>query len=522
MKKILLFPLIFVLLLAGCASPKQRQSAQEMRLNLVTDPTTLDLAKAIDLNAQQVIRMLYEGLTRIGRGERPELALASSVEISEDFKTYTFTLRDAKWANGAPITADDFVFSYQRALDPSFPSDSASMLYVIQNGKEIKEGRLDKGQLGVEAVDEKRLRITLRGPIPYFLEMVSMPVFFPLPRQWTERHPDFAQHEEELISSGPFRLVRWKRGDEMLLLKNPHYWDRESVKLNRIQLVMVDPEAELALFLNKELDWAGSPLSSIPVEGAKELAGKYPLRIKPYAATALIRLNVRRSPLSNKAFRRSLGLAIDRKALTEHVLCQGQLPATTFVPAALRLQNRPTFEDNAVEEAKRALQEAALEALPEITLLYAHSKRNHLLAQALQEQWRRALGVKVRLLAMEGKVYFAKLSVGDYDMALGDWIADVNDPIDFLGIFQTKERGPNRTGWENETYKELLEHSWTIANKEERLAVLADAEKILLDEMPIIPLDQTTMVYVHHPKVKGVSLSSLGNIELKKGFIEED
>ena len=522
MRTIVAFFLLFVFLLTGCRISPAQKETQEFRVNLVTNPTTLDPAKARDLDAFSVLRMLFEGLTRIGTSEEPELALASALSISEDQKTYTFILRPSRWSFGDSLTAHDFVFAWRRALDPAFPSDYSSQLYVIKNGKEIKEGKVAKEELGVCALSNTILQVELTKPIPYFLELLSFPVFFPLPQEWVERHPGFANDVSEYVSNGPFRLKKWKYDDELVLIKNTFYWDSETVKLKKVTLVMVDPEAEISMFLNNELDWAGSPMSSLPVDSLKALNTEGRVKIKPFTGMVFIRLNTTKPALRNPTFRRAMGLAVNRKELVEHVTRGGQIPSTTFVPERLRHPNCPSFKDGAVEEAKELLEKVDMSAHPEVTLLYSMGKRSHLVAQALQDQWRKSLGVRIKLEASERKVFFGRLSKGDFDMALADWVADFNDPINFLEILKSKDQGTNRTGWESKKYAQMLESSFSISNKEERLALLADAEKLMLDEMPIIPLDQAAMVYIHHDWVKGVFVSSMGNLELKKAYIEHE
>ena len=523
MRTIIASMILFVCLSAGCGSPSSQKKTQEFRVNLGLNPTTLDPAKARDLDAFSVLKMLSEGLTRIGVNEKPELALASQLSISEDQKTYTFTLKKSQWSNGAPLTANDFVYAWRRAIDPDFPSDYASQLFLIKNGKEIKTGKIKKEELGVRALDEKTLQIELVRPTPYFLELLSFPIFFSLPEKWVEQHPHFAEKVKEYVSNGPFRLDQWKYDDELVLTKNKRYWDKETVHLEKVTLVMVEREAELLMFERKELDWAGSPMSSLPVDALNRLtADGKKVVMKPFTGMVFIRINTQKPYLDNPDFRKALGYAVNRKEIVDHVMRSGQVPSTNFVPQTLRLSGPPCFEDDATEKARQCLSQVDITEKPEITLLYCNGKRNHLKAQTLQEQWRRALGIVVKLQASEKKVYFGRLSKGDFDMALGDWVADFNDPINFLEVLKTKEQGTNKTGWENPQYTAMLERSFSIADKEERLRLLADAEKIMLDEMPIIPLDQAAMVYVYHDWVKDVFISSMGNMELKRARIAHE
>jgi len=255
--------LFWVFLSAGCHSSSSPVRERELRINLGQNPATLDPAKARDLNTLTLLRMLFEGLTRLSKEEKPELALAKEVSLSQDLKRYTFALKESFWSEGTPLTAYDFVYAWRRALSPAFPSDYAAQLYVIKNGRAVKEGKLLQEELGVKALDERTLQVDLERPAPYFLELLSFPIFFPLLQSRQESYSRFVDHEDSLVGNGPFCLKRWKQDDSLLIEKNERYWDSKSVKLKRVFFVMVDSETELALFEKGELDWAGSPLSSL-------------------------------------------------------------------------------------------------------------------------------------------------------------------------------------------------------------------------------------------------------------------
>ena len=513
--------LFWVFLSAGCHSSSSPVRERELRINLGQNPATLDPAKARDLNTLTLLRMLFEGLTRLSKEEKPELALAKEVSLSQDLKRYTFTLKESFWSEGTPLTAYDFVYAWRRALSPAFPSDYAAQLYVIKNGRAVKEGKLLQEELGVKALDERTLQVDLERPAPYFLELLSFPIFFPLLQSRQESYSRFVDHEDSLVGNGPFCLKRWKQDDSLLIEKNERYWDSKSVKLKRVFFVMVDSETELALFEKGELDWAGSPLSSLPIDALKELQKRGRVKQKTFCATSFVRLQTQKGPLAIPAFRRALSLAVNRKEIVEHVTCGGQLPSTTLVPPSFRLHPRELFEDGATAQAKELFKESQVRLTRPLTFLYCNGTRNHLIAQALQEQWRKALGVLVRLEAAERKIFFSRLSQGDFELALGDWVADFHDPVNFLEILKTKDAGTNRTGWENALYTEMLERSFSIAASKERFSLLAEAEKILLDEMPLIPLNQAAMLYLHQDKIKGVSISSMGNMELKWAYFDE-
>lgn len=509
----LLRALFLICVLCGCQKSAIKQNAQEVSINVMDEPQTLDPRKARDLNSTTIAKMLFEGLTRVSAQDHAELALAQSVAISSDLKTYTFQLRESQWANGDPLTASDFAYSWKTALSADFPSDNAFLLYVIKNAKGAKEGKISPDEIGVRALDSLTLEVELENPTPYFLELLASPIFFPVHQKSDAAALDWALNAERFVGNGPFRWREWKHQDHLTLEKNPLYWDAPTVKLERLELCMVKEETEFNMFEKKELDWAGSPLSVLPTDALQTLRLSPLLKIKETLGTSFIRINTARTPLDRIALRRALGLAVNRKLIVDHVTQGNQIPATGLVPSSFKLHTSPYFADGDAAEASALFQQCG--EVGEISLIYRASERNQMIAQAIQQQWFEALGVRVRLEAIEGKVYFDRTSKGDFDLSLGNWIADFPDPINFLEVFKCKSGGSNNTQWENPRYAAFLDQSSLEANPEVRRLLLAEAEKILIDEMPIIPIFYTTMLYVNQPELKGVVLSSMGGIDFK-------
>jgi len=492
-----------------------------LRINLASEPQTLDPRAARGLSDLTLMRMFFEGLTRIGKEEKPELALASKVDISEDLKTYTFHLRAANWTNGEPVTAEDFAYAWKKILDPKFPSDSAFQLYVIKNAKAVKQATAPIDALGVQVVDAQTLKVELEQPTPYFLELVASPCFFPVHKKTDETNTHWMENASSYVSNGPFSLAEWKHQNCILAKRNPTYWDSQAVALSEIEMVMVKEETELKMFEKRELDWAGSPLSALPVDALRELKSGKHLHVKPSLGTYFLRANVEKPPFDNPKIRWAFALAIHRQAIVEHVTQGNQIPATSIVPISMHLQNEPYFQDGDVEMA-RSLFKAILselkiskEEFPEVVLTYAMNERNHLIAQALQQQWFEALGVHVRLEGIERKVYFDRLSKKDYQLSSGNWLADFNDPINFLEVFKYKATGTNNTQWEDPNYTELLDDSMRLSDLEKRKQILRHSERILMDAMPVIPLYHYTLLYLKDDKLKDVVLTSMGQVDFK-------
>ncbi len=515
---------------AACSSSQEQGKKANpiaMRVNIGDEPATLDPRKARDLSSLTLIRMLFEGLTRINREEKPELALAESVIISADLKTYTFHLRAAHWTNRDPITAEDFAYAWKKILDPQFSADNAFQLYVIKQARAAKEGSVPLDQVGIRVLDPLTLEVTLENPTPYFLELTAFPAFFPVPRKIDQINPRWAENQTTFVSNGPFALKNWKHQDLIDLCKNDDYWDASTVKLQALQLVMVERETELKMYEKNELDWAGSPLSILPVDALKHLRALTTLKTKPLLGTYFFRANIDKPPFHSLKIRKAFALAIDRKAIIDHVLQGNQIPATGLVPVSMGLQTHPYFMDadrlQARDLFEQALQESDLtrETLPPISLMYAAGERNHLIAQAIQDQWFTAFGIRINLEAIEGKVYFDRLSKQDYQLASGSWIADFNDPINFLEVFKFKNASTNNTNWVHPAYIQLLDTSSKTQDSDARQQILSRSEKLLMEEMPIIPIFHYTMLYVDRDRVKDVFVSSMGNIDFKWAYIEK-
>ncbi|MBI2742367.1 MAG: peptide ABC transporter substrate-binding protein [Chlamydiales bacterium] len=518
---------IVALSFSSCQPSPKQQNRQALRINLAEDPQTLDPRAARNLNDWAVMRMFFEGLTRIDKEEKPALALASKIEVSEDLKTYTFHLRPSRWSNGDPVTAEDFAYTWKKILDPQFPADYAFQLYVLKNGKAAKQGAVSLDEIGIEVVDPLKLKIELEQPTPYLLQLLASPCFYPVNKRVDQTDPTWMQKAETYVSNGPFLLTELKHRDLIKVRKNEKYWDKDAVSLNEIEIVMVREETELKMFEKEELDWAGSPLSTLPVDALKELKNEKILQTKPILGTHFLRANVDRPPFNHPWIRWAFALAVDRQSIIEHVMQGNQIPATGLVPVALNLQKEPYFQD---ADGKMALSlfDASLKELgierkkfPEITLTYVQSERNHLLAQALQQQWFEALGVRVKLEAVERKIYFDRISKQDYQLCSGSWIADFNDPINFLEIFKYKKASTNNTQWESPQFAQLLDTSSKLLDPEQRHEVLSQSERILVDEMPMIPIFHSTLLYLKNKNLQGVVLTSMGHIDFKWAYFEE-
>lgn len=521
--------LLLALLLFTLSCSPSPDSKKLLRINIKDEPQSLDPRRARDLNAATLMHMLFEGLTRIGKDGSAELALAREMQVGEDGKTYTFHLRPALWSDGSPVTSFDFAASWRRTLDPAFPTDLAYQLYIIKGAKEAKSGEASIEEIAVQTPDASTLIVELEEPIPYFLELLTAPSFFPVPQALDAKNNKWTESLGAYVSNGPFVLRAWDHSSKIQVAKNPLYWDAAQVRLPGIEMVMVNPETELRMYKDSQLDWAGSPLSNLPPDSVTYLKENRDLQVKPLLGTYFLRINTESHPfLSHPLTRRALAFSIDRQAITEHILQGGQLPATALVPPTMGLSAKGYFNDADGKKAQDLLalyferEELAREEVPVLSLLYAVGERNHTIASALKEQIETGLNVRVELEAAERKIFYERVSKKEYQIAAGSWIADFNDPINFLEVFKFKEGSTNNTGWENAKYIECLNRSNLCNNIEERKKILRDAERILIDQMPFIPIFHFALNYLQKPEVKDIALSPMGQIDFRWCRLEDE
>lgn len=507
---------------------KKSKKAQEITFNIEKHPATLDGRKSTLLRDFNLIRTFNEGLYRINKQGEAAPAIAESCTILPDNKTYIIKLKQTLWSDGVPLTAYDFIFAWKSALAKDFPAPSVSLLFPIKNAKAIKEGRIPASMLGAHTQGAYTLVVELENETPYFKELLTHPIYFPIGESIDTDNLDSKSYASDYICNGPFKIVSNKLNNEIVAVKNPRYWDKDAVKLDKITMIVVDPDTAFNMYKNKELQLIGAPFSHIPPDAIKGLNGNANLKKSPMLRTHMIRVNTSHGLLHNKDFRKSLALSINRKEIVEHVLSSAAEIATGIVPTSLGLQEAPYFSDADIEGAKMHLDKACKEhkinksKLPTLTFTYCGSGNNHKIAAALQDGWRTSLGLDVILEPLEQKVYLDRMSKGDYQLASGAWAADFKDSINFLEVFKTKNGASNHTYWESPDYIKAIESTYACANKKERKEALMEAESILIDEMPAIPVYHYSMLHLQDPHLKDVVQSETGILELKWAYLTED
>ncbi len=492
--------------------------------------TELDPHLVTGVAEGNVLRALFEGLvTEHPVDLRPVPGVAERWEVSADGLAYTFHLRaDARWSNGEPVTARDFVDSFRRILTASLAADYANMLYILQGAEAFHKGtQSDFAQVGAQALDPRTLRLTLEHPAPYFLSLITNPPWYPVPLGTIRQHGSPYQRGNpwtragNLVGNGPFLLRKWQPNQVIIAAKSPFYWDAATVRLQAIHFYPLDSvDAEERAFRAGQLHLTEfAPVGKID---AYRRNSPHLLRLDPYLGTYFYRLNTRRAPLNDVRVRRALALAVDRDALVTKILRGGQRPAHALTPPGTAGYTAAAGIPSDAAAARQLLQKAGFEGgkgFPPLDLLFNTSENHRLLAEALQERWRVVLGIEVRLTNQELKVTHAARRAGDYQILRSDWIGDYLDPLTFLDIFRS-DSGNNYTGWSNREYDAALFAAARTSDPAARFALLQKAESLLVEGVPLIPLYHYTHVFLLHPAVKGWHPNLLDHHPYKHVWLE--
>lgn len=495
------FWLVLLISLTNCDHAKISQPVHEYRIALSKEPDTLDCRQARSLESATFCHLLFDGLYRWGDNGEPELSLAESVAIHDSDRVYTFTIRPCQWSNGDPVTAYDFEYTWKQILSPSYPSPLAYQLFVIDGAKEAKLGKGDLDRVGIRALDDHTLQVRLKTATPSFPSLLCSMSFCAVNSRLDQKDPSWAHAKDDsFVSNGPFNLKEWKLQEEIVLQESTSYWKQVSAEKRpscALSFVISDENTALGLIESGGLDWAGSPVSQLSSEFLAQSKFQDHLQRVDAAATEFIRVNSTHPILQNIKIRQALSTAIDRDELVEQLLNGYGSPAQHLVPPCTSRQpytSKPR-KGNPKQLFEEGLEELGIAKaeLPPIRLSYS-STRRHQLAQYLQAQWRKTLGLEIQIERLEAGVLYSELSELSYDLAIGCWFADYNDPVNFLEVFKYRKNGTNQTGWENPVFALLIDRSNRESNRLSRMTYLKQAERILERELPIIPIYHYEMV----------------------------
>jgi oligopeptide transport system substrate-binding protein len=485
-----------------------------LRIGNGDEPQDLDPQVVTGVPESRILESLIEGLLAPDPHDlHPVPGLAESWEISPDGLVYTFHLRaNARWSNGDPVTADDFIASYRRMLTPALAAPNAFQLWYVTGAEEYNKGRLtDFSRVGFRAPDPRTFQVTLRHPTPFLLKLIATNFTWdPVPVRVIAQYGPIDQQSTpwtragHFVGTGPFRLKEWRSNQRIVVERNPHYWDAEHVRLDGIEFLPVqDAATEERMFRAGQMDVT----ETMPISKVETYRRERPqdLHIDPHAAVYFYRCNTTRPPLDDARVRRALALAVDRESLVRNVTRSGQRPAYAVSYPDNSGYTARAHLTGGVEEARRLLAEAGHpggRGLAPIHLLYNTQEGHRAIAEAIQAMWRKNLGVEVELENQEWKVFLQTVHSQAYQMARAGWTADFTDPHVFLEIWVTGN-GNNDTGWSNAEYDRLAAAALAAGTQAERYACYQKMDAILVDECPVIPLYYYTHAYAMSPRVHG-------------------
>lgn len=514
--------LMLLLACTGCkAADRGDDRAPSFRFALASDPETFDPARVTGVIEGRIVQQLYEGLVVVapaGDGVAP--GVAERWELMDDGVTYRFTLReDARWSNGDAVTAHDFVFAWQRILNGDVVSEYAPFLYYIRGAEAVHEGGspdasgsdVHRANPGFRALNRRVLEVVLHEPTPYFLQMLTYPVFFPVHRESIERAGQRdAFRPGTVVSNGAYTLAEYRLQSRISLHRNERYWDAANVAFERVVAqIIVDRASATVAYQQGQVDW----VADLPDQQIPFLAAEPGFRSHPGLGTYFFRLNTTRPPLNDLRVRRALALALDRASLCRCTI-NGAQPAASMVPP---MEGYPQ-QDLLVydpDEARRLLAEAGYPGgagFPTMTLLYNTSENHRTIAQALQDRWKVELNIDVELENREWRVYLGAMDDLDYDIARAGWIGDYVDPNTFLELF-TADNPNNDTGYASPAYDAAVEAAKRTRDETRRRELLREAERRLLTDVPVIPLYFYRQQQLVSPRICGFE-SNLRDIHL--------
>lgn len=529
--------------------PSELNDPQELRYNISAEPKTLDPQLNSAMETSSLLSNIFAGLMKLDENDQPVFSAAESVDVNADKTVYTFKLReDGRWTDGKPVTAEDFKYAWLRCLDPNtkpVPSEYAYQLYYIKNAEKFNKGEGKAEDVGIKALDERTLEVTLEAPCDYFLSMLILPRFFPVRKDIVESNPDkWATTKETFVTNGPFKFESWSNKENIVIVKNDQYFGKDNVALTKITFTFIeDSQTALAAFQSGEIDALEGP----PAHQIQDLINSGTAKVMPYIGTYYYVFNLRedlkdKNPALYEAFnkkevRQAINLAIDKKALVDNITKGQQTPAWSFIPKGIKDINGKDFVDKTndlrrdngdVAKAKELLANAGYpngEGFPPIVLKYNNSTGHQNVAVALQAMLKQNLNINVTLANEEWAVFQTSRTMGDFEMARHGWIADYSDPMSMLDLLVSDRGsgfwGNNDAHFKNDAYDNLIKEAKLVTDTNKRFELMHEAEAILFEEVPVIPLYYYTSIVCYKDYAKGIRKSSLGFLYFENAYIQK-
>ena len=515
---IALSALALVAQMSACKSPPQSRSASHFRVNLGTEPPSLDWSLATDHVSFNVVSNLMVGLTEFDKDLKPAPVIAKSWEILDGGKRIVFHLRDdVLWTDGKKVRARDFEYSWKRLLNPKTASQYAYILFDVANAQEYNEGKIkDPARVGVQATDDQTLVVTLRHPASYFLAITTFEVTFPQRQDIIEKFDTRWTEPENIVTNGPFRMTSWKHENEIELSANEKFF-RGKPTIEKVTMFMVNEKTTaVTMFEQGSLDFMDESHSIPPLD--KPRLSKMPgFKVVPQLRGEYYSFAVDRKPFDNPALRKAFAMAIDREVLPK-ILQGGPTPASSWIPPGMLAHNPEIGLRFDPAEARRLLKEAGYpdgKGLPPIVLGYNTDEEKKLIAEAVQSMWQKHLGVVVRLENQEWKVFLKKLQTDPFPIFRSGWGADYPDPDNFMKLF-TSNSGNNHGRWKNARYDRLLDLAAREQDAKKRSQLYDEAQRLLTEiDVAIVPLYWKSEATMLNPKFTGLEYNSMARMDLR-------
>ncbi|MEJ8752768.1 peptide ABC transporter substrate-binding protein [Lagierella sp. ICN-221743] len=539
--RLLALMLGFVMLLSACGNGGQKQGTGQagngnaasneeagredgvFDVNIASEPQSIDPALNSAVDGAIMISHLFESLIRWdddGNGNAVlKPGIAESWDVSDDGLTWTFHLRDAKWSDGKPVVAEDFVYAWNRLVNPDTGADYEYMLDMVKG--------YDEKKLDISAPDEKTFVVNLSVKCPYFEEICAFPAVMPVRKDAVEGTENWTNSADTLISNGPYVLKDWKHNQVIEMEKNPEYYDADSVKAEKLAFHLQDDQnAIYASYRSGDLDF----INSVPQEEVQKLLDTKELKVLPQVGTYYVVFNTEKEPFNDARVRKAFSLVIDRDFIVKQVSGKGEEPASGYVPSGVYDVDGAEGDDfrtkggdyysikvddyeKNVKEAKKLMEEAGYkdgQGFPQVEYLYNTSEGHKAIAEALQNMWQEKLGVQVTLQNQDWNVFLTERKQGNFNIARSGWIADYNDPMSFIDMWMTGG-GNNDAQYKNPKYDELVKAAKATSDQAERMENMHKAEDILVGEDAVVaPIYFYTNSHMMKPNIEGLYYTPLG------------
>lgn len=503
------------------------QEEKVLNLSVASEPV-MDPAFVTDSYSMPMIKNILEGLARPTNDGEIVPAMAESWDVSEDGKTYTFHIREGvKWNNGDPVTAQDFEYAWKRIINPETGAPNASKLFIIEGVEDYYMGEGSIDDVKIKAVDAETFEVTLNQPAPYFIELTArQTTMMPVHQATVESDSSWATEAGAgFVSNGPFNFVEWNHNGDYTLEKNQDYWDVDNVDLDGVYVRIIEDAMTANMsFANDELDFIGIPFNTIPADALDGYRASGELDVTEIGATYMYKLNTTDEVMQNVNIRRALSRAINRQDLIDNVVKGDQTPARGAVAPTVAgfEEDRGYFEDADYDAAREyfniGMEELGYSEPAQVPIvIQTNDNDSHMaVAQYIQSEWERELGVQATIETAEINVHFDSMNQLNYQMGRVGPTVDFNSAYAFLEQYYASTTGTNKTGWENKEYQGILDEVIQVEDPEEQYQLYLKAEEIIMDEMPFIPIYYYSNPQVVRDGVEGFFVDGMVDVQLKE------